>query len=177
MDESHLIDSLKQKDQNALVYLYDHYSPALYGIIQRIVKSDHVAEEVLQDAFVKIWNNIHTYDQKKGKLFTWMLNISRNLSIDKLRSKEFTRQNKTDSLEGNLSSLSPGGYVEQYIKDSGLRNLLQHLTPEQQMVIHLVYFEGYTHTEVANEFDIPLGTVKTRLRSALIRLRKILHIP
>ena len=161
----------------ALTYLYDHYAPALYGVISRIVKVEDVAEEVLQDTFIKIWEKINSYDANKGKLFTWMLNIARNLSIDKLRSKEFRHKSKTDQLENDVFSLNPTTYVEQKIKDTGLRDVLRNLSPEQQMVIHLVYFEGYTHTEVAEEYDIPLGTVKTRLRSALIRLRKLLYIP
>ncbi len=177
IEESQLIYLLIQKDHNALAYLYDHYAPALYGVIKRIVKTDSIAEEVLQDAFVKIWDKIHYYDAKKGKFFTWMLNISRNLAIDKSRSKEFTRKSKTDSIENNVSLITPETYVEQKIKDTGLRDLLHHLSPEQQMIINLIYFEGYTHTEVSDEYDIPLGTVKTRLRSALIKLRKLLNIP
>lgn len=176
IDEQSLIIWLKQKDKDALAYLYDHYAPALYGIIKRVVKTEEVAEEVLQDTFIRIWDKIHSYDQGKGKLFTWMLNIARNLAIDKLRSKEFSRKNKTDQLENSVSFINSNIYVEQKIKDTGLRDLLHSLSPEQQMIINLVYFEGYTHTEVSEEFDIPLGTVKTRLRSALIRLRKLLNI-
>ncbi len=172
IDEHSLIVRLKQKDKEALAYLYDHYVPALYGVINRIVKAEDVAEEVLQDTFIRIWDKIHSYDQDKGRLFTWMLNIARNLSIDKLRSKEFSRKNKTDQLENNVSLINSDAYVEQNIQDTGLRDLLRSLSPEQQMIVNLIYFEGYTHTEVSEEFDIPLGTVKTRLRSALIRLRK-----
>ncbi len=105
-----------------------------------------------------------------------MLNIARNLAIDKVRSKEFSYKSKTDSLENTVSTTSPDMYVEQRIKDHGLVNLLQHLSSEQQMIVDLIYFKGYTHLEIAKEFDIPLGTVKTRLRSALGKLRKILNI-
>lgn len=160
----------------ALSYLYDHYSPALYGIVHRIVGQEDVAEEVLQDAFVKIWEKISTYDADKGRLFTWMLNITRNLAIDKLRSKEFTHSSKTDRLDNTVSSMSPTLYVEQQMKDHGLINLLHNLSPEQQMIVDLIYFKGYTHSEVAKEFDMPLGTVKTRLRAAIIKLRKLLNL-
>lgn len=177
IDEPELITQLKQKDHNALAYLYDHYAPALYGVIHRIVKTQEVSEEVLQDSFIKIWDKFHSYDPEKGRLFTWMLNIARNLAIDKLRSKEFSRKNKTDQLEKSVSLITPKAYVEQNVKDTGLRDLLHNLSPEQQMIINLIYFEGYTHTEVSEEFDIPLGTVKTRLRSALVKLRKLLNIP
>lgn len=175
IDEPVLIALLKQKDHAALAYLYDHYAPALYGVIKRIIKTEDVAEEVLQDTFIRIWDNTHSYDVEKGRLFTWILNIARNLSIDKLRSKEFSHKNKTDKLEDHVSLITPKAYVEQKIKDTGLRNLLHNLSADQQMVINLVYFEGYTHTEVSEEFNIPLGTVKTRLRSALIKLRQLLN--
>ncbi|MEM8965952.1 MAG: sigma-70 family RNA polymerase sigma factor [Bacteroidota bacterium] len=167
---------LKEKKRSALEYLYDHYNEALYGVVFRIVQQEKIAEEVLQDTFLKIWNNIATYDSGKGRLFTWMLNIARNLAIDKVRSKEFSYKSKTDSLENTVSTTSPDMYVEQRIKDHGLVNLLQHLSSEQQMIVDLIYFKGYTHLEIAKEFDIPLGTVKTRLRSALGKLRKILNI-
>ena len=176
IDEPRLVALLKQKDRAALTYLYDHYSAALYGIIYRIVREDTVSEEVLQDAFIKIWDKIDAYDAQRGRLFTWMMNITRNLAIDKLRSKEFSRAGKTDRLDNVVSSISPTLYVEQTITDPGLRNLLHNLSPEQQMIIDLVYFKGYTHSEVADEFDMPLGTVKTRLRAALIKLRKLMNV-
>ena len=176
IEEPQLVLLLKKKERVALSYLYDHYSPALYGIVHRIVGQEDVAEEVLQDAFVKIWDKISTYDSDKGRLFTWMLNITRNLAIDKLRSKEFRHNTKTDRLDNTVSSMSPTLYVEQQMKDHGLINLLHKLSPEQQMIVDLVYFKGYTHSEVAEEYDMPLGTVKTRLRAAIIKLRKLLNV-
>ncbi len=144
--------------------------------MHRIVQHEKAAEEVLQDTFIKIWDNIESYDAKKGRLFTWMLNIARNLAIDKTRSKEFSHNRKTDSINTSVPIVSSDMQVEQQIRDHGLINLLQHLSPEQKIIVHLIYFKGYTHSEVAKEFDIPLGTVKTRLRAALIKLRKILNI-
>ncbi len=177
IEEPQLVDLLQRKEHTALAYLYDHYSPALYGIIHRIVKQDDVAEEVLQDVFVKIWDKINTYDASRGRLFTWMLNLTRNLAIDKLRSKEFSYAQKTNRLDPNVSTTNlPTMYVEQQMKDHGLINLLKNLTPEQQMVVDLIYFKGYTHSEVAKEYDMPLGTVKTRLRSSITKLRKLLNI-
>ncbi len=177
MNEPELIVQLKQKDPNAWVYLYDHYAPALFGIIKRIVKIQEVSEEVLQDSFVKIWHNIQSYDAKKGRLFTWMLYVARNLAIDQLRSKEFTRKNKTDQLEDKASLTLHHKYEEPTIRDTALIDLLRHLSDKQQMVVHLIYFQGYTHAQVSKEFDIPLGTVKTRLRAALLKLRELLDRP
>lgn len=176
IEESRLVRQLQQKERSALAYLYDHYSPTLYGVVYRIVEKEDIAEEVLQDTFVRIWDKIATYDPNRGRLFTWMLNIARNLAIDKRRSKEFTYTDKTDRLDNIVSYAGPDMYVEQQMKDHGLINLLRHLSPEQQMIVDLIYFKGYTHSEVAKEFDMPLGTVKTRLRAALLKLRKLLHI-
>ncbi len=156
----------------ALSYLYDHYSPALYGIVHRIVGQEEVAEEVLQDTFVKIWDKIATYDSDKGRLFTWMLNIARNLAIDKLRSKEFTHIQKTDRLDTTVSSMSPTMYVEQKMKDHGLVNLLRQLSPEQQMIVDLIYFKGYTHSEVAQEFEHATWHCKNQATSRINQITK-----
>ena len=92
--EDELVLLLKNKEQHAFNYLYDNYSPALYGIIYKMVENKELAEDILQDTFIKIWNNFSNYDSIKGRLFTWMLNITRNLTIDSLRSKDFKKQNK-----------------------------------------------------------------------------------
>lgn len=175
IEELELVNLLIQKDHTALAYLYDHYAPILYSVIVRIVKMEEVSEEVLQDTFVKIWNNIHSCDLEKARLLTWMISIARNLAIDTLRSKEFTRKNKTVQLENNGSLIMDKIYVEQKIKDPYLKDLLRSLRPEEQKVIHLSFFEGYTHTQISEKFNIPLGTVKTRLRLALKSLRKLLN--
>lgn len=168
---------LKKQDKAALEYLYDHYSAALNGIILRIVKKEAISEEVLQDAFVKIWANIHSYDPSKGKLFTWMLNISRNLAIDKTRSKEIKNEQKSDPIEYSVHTVERENHQEFSPESIGVKELLDHLTSDQRKVVDLLYFQGYTQSEVSKEHEIPLGTVKTRLRIALKELRKIvLHI-
>jgi len=174
--EQELIAQLIAQDKLALEYLYDHFSQALYGIILRIVGSENIAQEVLQDVILKVWNNIGSYDSKKGRLFTWLLNLARNQAIDKLRSKEIQRQIKTDRL-GNTVYILDQAKSEYPIKEDsiGIKELLERLVPEQRIVVELVYFRGYTQSEISKEFDIPLGTVKTRLRYALIALRKILN--
>ena len=174
--EQELIAQLIAQDKLALEYLYDHFSQALYGIILRIVGSENIAQEVLQDVILKVWNNIGSYDSKKGRLFTWLLNLARNQAIDKLRSKDIQRQIKTDRL-GNTVYILDQVKSEYPIKedDIGIKELLERLVPEQRIVVELVYFRGYTQSEISKEFDIPLGTVKTRLRYALIALRKILN--
>ncbi|MDQ3392894.1 MAG: RNA polymerase sigma factor [Bacteroidota bacterium] len=172
--EGQLVQLLISKDKSAISYLYDHYSHALHGVIYRIIGDEDVSSEVLQDAFIKIWLNIDSYDPKKGKLFTWMLNISRNISIDKLRSKEFKKSKKTDDISKSVYVKESSNSLNTTVDGIGVKDLLKQLNPDQELILDLLYFKGYTQTEVAEEYAIPLGTVKTRLRSALIQLRKFI---
>jgi RNA polymerase sigma factor (sigma-70 family) len=168
------VEGLKAKNPSTLDYLYDHYSAALYGIVFRIVKSEDVAEEVLQDVFLKIWDKIEAYDSAKGRLFTWMLNIARNQAIDKIRSREIRKSRKTDDIDNLVGKIDRTGYNELSVEAIGLKEVLLRLPEEQRFVIEKLYLEGYTQSEVAEEFNIPLGTVKTRTRMALSELRIIL---
>jgi RNA polymerase sigma factor (sigma-70 family) len=176
ISESDLIAGLKAKRQPALDYLYDHYSSALYGVISRIIRNQDVAEEVLQDAFLRIWNRIDNYDASKGRLFTWMLNIARNLAIDKTRSKEISKDRKTDDIEELVSKIDRKEQSELSIDTIGLKEVLERLPAEQRFVVEYLYLKGYTQSELAEEFNIPLGTVKTRLRMAMMDLRNELKV-
>lgn len=157
-------------------YLYDHYSGALLGVIVRIVRQEAVAEEILQDVFVKIWDKISAYDSSKGKLFTWMLNIARNHAIDKTRSKEINKEKKTSGIENVVSRIDQQEFIEQQVDGIGVKDMLRPLPDEQKFIVQKLYFEGYTQSEVAEEFNIPLGTVKTRLRLAMQQLRSTLGV-
>lgn len=168
-----MVSRLFKKDQSAFSYLYDHYAPALNGVIYRIVQDEDSAADVLQEAFIKIWNNFSQYDKTKGKLFTWIVNIARNLAIDHTRSRQFKNQQKNleiDKIVGFIDSTKSTTFSPDQI---GLRSMLEKLKPEQREILDLVYFGGYTQAEVANELNIPLGTVKTKIRMALIQLRTI----
>ena len=173
-DEKTLIDGLVRKDKNAFTYLYDNYSSALFGVINRILQSDEVAEDVLQDAFVKIWKNIDQYNTSKGSLYTWMLNICRNLTIDTLRSKSFRNETQNQNLEDNVYQVDREVDVQPKVDHIGLKEEVLKLKPEQKVLIDLIYFEGYTQDEVSKELQIPLGTVKTRLRAAVNELRRVI---
>ena len=172
--EEELIFLLKQKNQQAFSYLYDNYSSALNGIIYRIVEDRELAEDILQEAFVKIWNNLDSYDTAKGRLFTWMLNITRNLTIDTLRSKGYKKQSKISNDENSVSNLKDNNYTLEKFDAIGLRKHIANLKPDQQKIIDLAYFTGYTQEEIAKELAMPLGTVKTKMRAAIIELRKIM---
>ncbi|MFZ4928630.1 RNA polymerase sigma factor [Chryseobacterium sp. Mn2064] len=172
--EEELIVLLKEKNENGFHYLYDHYSGALYGIILRIVQSKEYTEEVIQDVFVKIWNSIHQYDASKGRFYTWMINIARNTAIDYLKSKGFQNQLKNQSLPDfvyNTAELSTTNQSSDYI---GFSNVLEGLEVDKQELIDLAYYQGYTQNEISEKLKIPLGTVKTKMRSALMKLKDLL---
>jgi RNA polymerase sigma factor (sigma-70 family) len=172
--EQELVGALKERDNQAYSYLYDNYSGALYSIILQIVQNTELASDVLQEVFINIWRKIETYDASRGRLFTWMLNITRNASIDTLRSKGYQNSQKNQALSENVSIKS--GQVTQTNTDNiGLKKTLAKLKPEHRTLIELAYFKGYTHEEIAQIEDIPLGTVKTRIRNALLQLREYLQ--
>ena len=151
-------------------YLYDHYSGAIYSVILRIIRNEEIAEEILQDVFLKFWNKIGSYDADKGRLFTWMLNIARNQSIDRTRSKEVGKDRKTGSMENFVNNSDRTQAEEPFVDAIGLKDVLGRLPPEQQFVVEYLYYRGYSQSELAEEFNIPLGTVKTRLRLAMQQL-------
>jgi RNA polymerase sigma-70 factor, ECF subfamily len=169
--EQTLVLDLKAGNKAAVARLYDAYSGALFGIIRRIVDSEILAEEALQDTFLKIWNNIESYDANKGTFFTWMRRIAHNTSIDLLR--QGNRQPQGQSLEGNEGALDARYQSNIPVDNIGLQTIIEKLRPEYQEIIELLYFQGYTQQEVADELNLPLGTVKTRSRAALNDLRKL----
>lgn len=171
--EQELVSALKERNNQAYSYLYDNYSGALYSIILQIVKNSELASDVLQDVFVNVWRKIETYDATKGRLFTWMLNITRNASIDTLRSKSYQNSQKNQELAENVSINSQ--VTQTNIDNIGVKKILTKLKPEHRALIDLAYFKGYTHEEIAQIEDIPLGTVKTRIRNALLQLREYLQ--
>ncbi len=173
--EEELVSLLKKQDEAAFSYLYDNYAAALKGIITRMVDDTQLAEDILQEAFVKIWNNFKQYDNSKGRLFTWMINITRNLTIDTLRSKGFKKQKKISQDENSVISYQDKNYTTDKFDTIGLRKQLQFLKNDQKIIIDLAYFNGFTQEEISKEMDIPLGTVKTRMRTAIIELRKLLQ--
>jgi len=172
LTEEELVHALRHREKMAAEALYDMYSASLYGVIVRIVIDTAVAEDVLQESFVKIWQSFSSYSAEKGRLFTWMVNIARNLSIDKIRSKDFKNQTKNQELENNVTFIDEQKNTVYKPELLGIKDLVQKLKPEQKSILDLVYFKGYTHVEAADELGVPLGTIKTRLRMAIQQLRK-----
>lgn len=172
LSEEELVLSLQHREKIAVEALYDMYSASLFGVISRIINDTAIAEDVLQETFVKIWHSFSSYSTEKGRLFTWMVNIARNLAIDKIRSKDFKNQNKNQEIENNVTFIDEQRNTVYKPELMGIKDLVQTLKPEQKLIIELVYFKGYTHVEAAEELGIPLGTIKTRLRMAILELRK-----
>lgn len=177
VSEAVLIEKLSRRDQQAFHWLYDQYGPALYGVIRKIVHDEEQARDLLQDSFIKIWNNLDSYDPSKGRLFTWLLNVARNTAIDSLRSaKASSRPNLSNAIhtdEENVYLIDRQHQVEPpNIEHIGVEDVVNQLRPERKMLIDLVYFNGYTHEEAAEVLNLPLGTVKTRIRSALQELKQ-----
>ena len=172
LPEEELVRKLKAQDTIAIQALYDMYSGALLGVISRIVPQTEVAEDLLQETFIKIWNSAISYDSGKGRLFTWMMNIARNLSIDKLRSKDFRNAGKNQDIENNVDFIDSQKEITFNADLLGLKDMVTALKPEFNSVLNMVYFKGYTHVEAAEELNLPLGTVKTRIRMAIMELRK-----
>lgn len=166
------MSALRNREKIAIEALYDMYSSSLYGVISRIIPDTTTSEDVLQETFVKIWHSFSSYNTEKGRLFTWMVNIARNLAIDKLRSKDFKNHNKNQDLENNVTFIDEQRNTDYKPELLGIKDLVETLNPDQKLILDLVYFKGYTHVEAADELGVPLGTIKTRLRMAIIQLRK-----
>jgi RNA polymerase sigma factor (sigma-70 family) len=172
LSEEELILALKNREKIGIEALYDMYSSSLYGVILRITINTPIAEDVLQETFVKIWHSFSSYSAEKGRLFTWMVNIARNLAIDKIRSKDFKNQNKNREIENNVTFIDEQRNTVYNPELLGIKDLVGTLKPEQKCILDLIYFKGYTHVEAADELGMPLGTIKTRLRMAIQQLRK-----
>ncbi|BAV09225.1 RNA polymerase sigma-70 factor, ECF subfamily [Filimonas lacunae] len=173
--EADLVDQLKKRHQSAFVYLYENYAGALHTVVTAVVIDRDSANDVLQEVFVKIWKQIESYDENKGRLFTWMTNIARNAAIDMVRSKEFRKSQKNRELTEDVYMSSEHSATTP-IERIGLRKLVHQLKDDHKVLVELSYFQGFTQEEIAKMLEIPLGTVKTRLRAALIQLKKSVKV-
>ncbi len=170
--ETELITALQQHDKTAFEYLYHNYKGALLTVIKQVIADEETASDVLQEAFVTAWKNIEKYDAAKGRLFTWLYNVTRNCAINTTRSKNFKAQQKNDSIDNYVSYTENLEGAALNINKIGLRQQVHQLREDYKNVLELSYFNGYTHEEISKILNIPEGTVKTRLRNALIELRK-----
>jgi len=172
--EIRIVALLKERKKEAISLVYDNYSPALYGLIVRIVNTRENAEEVLQNVLLKVWNNSDSYDASKGRLYTWLVNIARNSAIDYTRSAKFKAEKKSNPFDINVYNNNEAYVSDEKSKDPGLEKVITNLDVKYQKIIELVYFKQFTQREIVDELNIPLGTVKSRLRIALRELRSSL---
>jgi RNA polymerase sigma-70 factor (ECF subfamily) len=173
VEEKTILKLISEKNDLALSTLYDTYAGALYGMIIPIVKDEGLAQDVLQESFVKIWNKMDSYDAKKAKIFTWMYQIARNTAIDAYRKKSKVHIENIQAIEKNVSSKT----ADKLLHKNELHNMMYKLEPKYQKVIRSLFLEGMTQKELSDETGIPLGTIKSRLRIALRELRFLYNEP
>jgi len=170
-----LILKMKNGDRTAFARVYDRYQEALHGVIFNIVKNRDVSEEILQDVFMKIYNNADSYDSKQGRFFTWALNISRNASIDYLRSKRHKESLKNLSTDNFVNTLETAQDLEESSNAMFVRKWVSKLEPMCRQIIDIIFFKGFTFQDGAKELNIPSGTLKTRHRKCMSSLRTLIQ--
>ncbi|WP_168123856.1 RNA polymerase sigma factor [Paenibacillus sp. HB172176] len=171
-----LMSQIALKDSSALEQLYDQYEMPLYSFVMRMVKDAMLAEEIIQELFLRIWNHAERYDGESGKFTTWMFAIARNIAIDQLRKRK-SRMPEPYADESQLAAVADEKQdieteVEMNWYGNEMKKAIQELNEDQQDVVEMIYYQGYTQQEVSRLRDIPLGTVKSRVRLALRQLRK-----
>ena len=169
--EDKFVRDLQDRNNLSFRRLYHLYSSPLLGIILRVVPAREIAEDILQDSFVKIWKSIDTFDPEKGKLFTWMARLARNSAIDYKRGKTFSKSTRNEDIDSVFCQVDTYHYVPDRTDSIGVKELMCVLTASQKQILDLVYFHGYTQAEVSDELQIPLGTVKSKIRPAVKELR------
>jgi len=168
--EKHIVELLHEGNDKAISLLYEHYGDTLYGVAFKVVRNEEIAQDVLQESFVKIWNKAHTYDPAKAKLFTWLFRITRNTAIDKIRSLS----NKTDKeIQLDVSDVYNVGKEDIRPELMDMKKQLDRIEDKYRIVLEALFFEGMTQQEASDELGIPLGTIKSRLKIGLRELKKI----
>ena len=162
-----VVSSIRNGDEKGLKTLYHHYSGSLYGIVNRILIREEESEEALQECFLKIWNNIDSYQSTKATLYTWMATIARNTALDKRRLKSYEHFNQTESIVTGQNDPN----VEPNISNVNIPDLLNRIPEKYRLLVDKMFLCGYTQQEISDELQMPLGTVKTRLREAISLLR------
>lgn len=176
MNQELLILQFQKKDVKAYEKLYNMYCNSISGVVNNIVKNDGIAQEITQDVFIKAWNKADTYSAKKGRFFTWLLNIARNAAIDYTRSKNYKQSKQNLNSDFFVDILENTNSLENNVDTIGLKDYVTNLTEKCKNVIHLLYFKGLTQKEASEELNIPLGTIKTRNRNCITELRKLLKV-
>jgi RNA polymerase sigma-70 factor, ECF subfamily len=175
--DSALIERMRTGDEAALSTLYDRYSAMLFAMLMRILRDQQAAEEVLQDLFLQLWRNAAQFDPARGSLPAWMMVIARNRAISRLRGRRDREVMEEEEGDYANTFASSQNIEDEAVRAQLARNIsaaLGQLPVEQRQAVELAYFEGMTQSEIASQTGIPLGTIKTRVRTAMQTLRQIL---
>jgi len=167
---------LQNGNEKAFQKIYDMYSENILGVIYTIVQDETLSEEVMQDVFMKIWNNASSYSEKKGRFFTWILNIARNTAIDKVRSKSYTNDKKNQTIDSFVNIFESKDNISENTNSIDIKNYVKQLEENCKKIIDLLFFKGYSQKEASEELSTPLGTIKTRSRKCINQLRKALKV-
>ncbi|SHN05899.1 RNA polymerase sigma factor [Polaribacter sp. KT 15] len=176
MNLDKLVIDFQQKDVKAYEKLYNMYCNSISGVVNTIVKNDDVAQEITQDVFIKAWNKSDSYSSKKGRFFTWILNIARNAAIDYTRSKKFKQSKQNLNSDFFVDILETSDNLNNSTDAIGIKEFVKNLGDKCKSVIELLFFKGYTQKEASEELDIPLGTIKTRNRNCIAELRTMVGV-
>jgi len=174
-DDPELARRLKNRDPQAMSELYDRYGRITFALIFRIVRNEAVAEDLVQETFLRVWNRVHAFDHEKGALGPWVLAVARNRAIDYLRSVDGRMAQSAfelEKLEQPALFVDLENSILNIDRVRALRGAFEKLTPNQRLVLELAYYEGLSQTEMAARLKQPLGTVKTWVRTALQLLRE-----
>ncbi len=182
-NDINLLQRIAARDTAALAELYDQHSRLLFSLILRIVRERGEAEEILQEAFFRVWTRAGMYDARMGGPLPWMVRVARNCAIDRLRARRVRAAVDTPAADlatveatvPNTSIQSPEAAVLIAERRRTLMDALAGLPGEQRQLIEAAFFEGYTHSELAQRFGLPVGTVKTRIRLGMLAMRKKLE--
>ena len=168
-----LISGILSGDQNSLAQLYDRHIRLLWSLVLRIVKTKDEAEEVIQDLFIRVWQRASSFDPKRGEVKVWLCQMARSMAIDRLRANlsRSTRE-LTYGTEQEAEKMSQPSTIELEIDWSKVSQAVQNLPPEERVLIELAYFEGLSQSQIAEKIGLPLGTVKTRIRQAMLKLKE-----
>lgn len=168
--EKHIVELLQERNEKAISLLYDNYADTLLGVANKVVRDPELAQDVVQESFIKIWKKADSYDASKAKLFTWLFRITRNTAIDKLRSVN-TKSDK--EIQIDVSDVYNLGVESIRPEFMDVKENLDKIEDKYQIVLEALFFQGMTQQEASDELDIPLGTIKSRLKIGLRELRKI----
>lgn len=170
-----LVRSLLRQDVSAFEQLYQRHSRVVYSLVLRILQQASTAEEVVQDVFLQLWRNATRYDAARGPFLPWLLTLARNRALDQLRLKgerQRRREDQTDELPTVSATPDYESTLDEKRQTERVRTLMSSLNPKQRRAIELAYFEGLSHTEIAETLKEPLGTVKSWIRNGLLRLKE-----